>query len=169
MTGAIAFLVFAFHLSAASPGIWIDVPFVRQVKNGCGAASIAMILQYWGERSEAADPGRIHQRTYSLDAEGTYASSMERYFNEHGFRAFAFRGTWTDLRSHLEKGRPLIVCLKLDKATRHYVVVAGAGESFISINDPAGRKLRKLDRAGFEKQWSGSENWTLLALPHRNP
>ena len=34
-------------LAAQQPGVWLDVPFVRQEKNGCGAASIAMVMQYW--------------------------------------------------------------------------------------------------------------------------
>ena len=28
-------------------GVWLDVPFVKQEKDGCGAASIAMVMQYW--------------------------------------------------------------------------------------------------------------------------
>jgi len=34
-------------LSADRPSIWLDVPFVKQEKDGCGAASIAMVMQYW--------------------------------------------------------------------------------------------------------------------------
>jgi len=26
--------------------VWLDVPFVKQEKDGCGAASIAMVMQY---------------------------------------------------------------------------------------------------------------------------
>jgi hypothetical protein len=33
------------------------------------------------------------------------------------------------------------------------------------LNDPARRKLLKQDRVDFEKQWSGVNKWTLLALP----
>jgi hypothetical protein len=33
------------------------------------------------------------------------------------------------------------------------------------LNDPAQRKLLKHDRSGFEKQWSATGKWTLLALP----
>jgi uncharacterized protein YvpB len=49
----------------------------------------------------------------------------------------------------------------------HYVVVAGmdSQNEIIMVNDPAERKLRKLDRATFEKQWGGARRWTLLALP----
>jgi hypothetical protein len=31
---------------AEPAGVWLDVPFVSQEKNGCGAASIAMVVRY---------------------------------------------------------------------------------------------------------------------------
>ena len=38
--------------------VWLDVPFVKQEKNGCGAASVAMVMQFWqrqqGRPSDAA-------------------------------------------------------------------------------------------------------------------
>jgi hypothetical protein len=35
----------------------------------------------------------------------------------------------------------------------------------VMFNDPAGRKLTKLDRKTFEKEWDATGHWTLLALP----
>src|ERR1700690_1093493 len=87
--------------AADPPGVWLDVPFIRQEKNGCGAASIAMVMQYWehqqGEAGKAGktaadDPGEIQHALYSPSAEGIYASSMEKYFQQHGFRTFTFAG-----------------------------------------------------------------------------
>ena len=37
-------------LAADVPGIWLDVPFVKQSRDGCGAASIDMITQYWSRQ-----------------------------------------------------------------------------------------------------------------------
>src|ERR1051325_2629565 len=101
---------------AATSGVWLDVPFVRQEKDGCGAASIAMVMQYWrGQQGKPADPvadaERIQRSLYSPKAHGIYASQVERYFEQHGFQAFVFKGNWSDLRPHLEKGRPLMVAL----------------------------------------------------------
>jgi len=94
---------------------------------------------------------------------------MERYFKEHGFRTFSFSGEWDDLQQHLQKGRPLIVALKPSRGdgSLHYVVVAGmdSEQEILLLNDPARRKLLKQDRAGFERQWSATGKWTLLALP----
>jgi hypothetical protein len=35
----------------------------------------------------------------------------------------------------------------------------------IMLNDPAQRKLLKSGRAEFEKDWNGTHNWMLLAVP----
>jgi ABC-type bacteriocin/lantibiotic exporter with double-glycine peptidase domain len=160
--------------AAEDSGVWLDIPFVKQEKDGCGAASIAMVMQYWFERqnrsdTETIDAAEIHRALYRAGARGVYASAMERYFKQRGFNTFAFRGEWDDLLNHLRKGRPLIVALKPPEADAplHYVVVAGLDPKagLVLLNDPARRKLLKQDRADFEKQWSGVNKWTLLALP----
>jgi ABC-type bacteriocin/lantibiotic exporter with double-glycine peptidase domain len=160
---------------AGTTELWIDVPFVKQEKNGCGAASIAMVMQYWLRQQgrptdgSAANSIEIQSALYDPSANGIYASAMERYFQQHGFRTFSFRGEWSDLHQHIVKGRPLIVALKPAEAggPLHYVVVAGLDRDrgLVLLNDPAQRKLLKQERSGFEKQWSGTDNWTLLALP----
>ena len=160
--------------AAGSGGVWLDVPFVRQERNGCGAATIAMVMQYWlkqqgGSASDSPDVTEIQRALYVPGAHGIYASAMERYFQQHGFRTFSFSGEWNDLQQHLQKGRPLIVALKPSGADvpLHYVVVVGLDweQGLLLLNDPAQRKLLKQDRSGFEKQWSATGKWTLLALP----
>jgi ABC-type bacteriocin/lantibiotic exporter with double-glycine peptidase domain len=156
--------------AADLPGVWLDVPFVQQEKDGCGAASIAMVMQYWRVQgqpsSQDSDAAQIQHSLYSAKAHGIYASDMERYFKEKGFRTFTIRGEWEDLKQHLDKGRPLIVALKpAAGGALHYVVVAGLGPKDVLINDPAQRKLLKQDRSSFEPEWNAAGKWTLLALP----
>ena len=43
-----------------------------------------------------------------------------------------------------------------------------SGQGWVLVNDPAQRKLLKLDRAAFEKGWKAAQNWTLLALPRQD-
>ncbi len=160
-------------LAAQQPGVWLDVPFVKQEKNGCGAASVAMVMQYWQRQQgsvSSEDAEQIQQALYSRQAHGVYASAIESYLQERGFRTFAFRGEWKDLREHLEKGRPLIVALKTGRDNLHYVVVAGLNwqEGVVLKNDPAERKLLKQARSSFEKEWKAAGNWTLLALPQQD-
>ena len=150
-------------------GLWLNVPFVQQEENGCGSAALAMVMRYWEDRGgtaagETADARHIQNDLFSPVDRGIPASAMAPYLEAHGFRAIAFHGQWADLREQLAKGRPLIVCLDGGKAL-HYVVVAAWDDNAAAVNDPADRKLRRLDRREFEKRWKAAGNWTLLAVP----
>jgi ABC-type bacteriocin/lantibiotic exporter with double-glycine peptidase domain len=172
----LALMLCLFNVAAvAEPsGLWLDVPFVKQEENGCGAASIAMVMQYWmlqqgRPQSPNADAIQIQRALYSGHARGIHASDLEGYLQQEGFRTFAFRGEWTDLKQQLEKGRPMIVAVKPDSGNiaLHYVVIAGLDweQGLVMVNDPAQRKLLKQDRSSFEREWSAAGKWTLLALP----
>jgi ABC-type bacteriocin/lantibiotic exporter with double-glycine peptidase domain len=154
-------------------GIWIDVPFVPQQKDGCGAASIAMVMQYWQQSNAQsihtnADPDQILRAIRSNEAHGIYAADMVHYFEQNGFRTFEFAGERADIERHLAKGRPLIAAIKpASGLPLHYVVVAGIDpeEHIVLLNDPAQRKLLKEGDARFDEEWKAAGNWTLLALP----
>ncbi|HTV16242.1 MAG TPA: C39 family peptidase [Acidobacteriaceae bacterium] len=156
-----------------APGEWIDVPFVAQPRDGCGAASLAMVMQYWAaQQHTAASPAShvtaIQRQILSPRQHGSSPESMEAYLRANGFQAFALSGTWNDLVDHIGKGRPLIVALRPRGQTAlHYVVVVGIdpARNLVTINDPADRKLLPIDRADFERDWRATHNWTLLALP----
>jgi ABC-type bacteriocin/lantibiotic exporter with double-glycine peptidase domain len=161
-------------LAAQPPGIWIDVPFVAQVRDGCGSAAISMVMQYWENQaghaaSNWADPVRIQSLLYSPAEGGIPASKMRTYFQEAGYHAFAFSGNWDDLKHHIQEGRPMIVSLKASGplGPLHYVVVAGVDteREYVYLNDPAQQKLMRISREGFESEWKPTHNWTLLAVP----
>src|ERR1700688_2219615 len=163
-----------FALAAETPSLWIDVPFVAQVKNGCGSAAIAMVMGYWEKKTEhgagdSVDAGKIQAALYSPAEEGIPASAMKRYFEDAGYRTFRFVGDWGELGHHLERGRPLIVSLKPSgpHGPLHYVVVVGidSARGTIYLNDPAQQKMLRLSREGFESEWKATEHWTLLAVP----
>lgn len=167
-------LLAAVGASAQAPGaVWLDVPFVPQPREGCGAASISMVMAYWnGQNGTAAAPANdvnnIQRVLYSPRKHGIAASAMVEYFKQHEYQAFAFSGTWTDLDQHLRKGRPLIAAIKPPgQAELHYVVIDGIDpvHSLVTMNDPAERKLLTEERTAFEKDWSATHNWLLLAVP----
>jgi ABC-type bacteriocin/lantibiotic exporter with double-glycine peptidase domain len=157
----------------AGAAMWIDVPFVSQPRNGCGAASLSMVMKYWAAKqgmtaATESDVDQIQKALYIPKDHGIPAPSMKQYLQQHGFLAFALSGSWSDLEQQLAKGRPLIVALKPQGQTElHYVVIDGidSERSLISMNDPAVRKLLTQGRARFEKDWSATHNWVLLAVP----
>jgi uncharacterized protein YvpB len=164
--------------NADKAGIWLDVPFIKQTVEGCGSASIAMLLQYWSAHGtqiapERADADAIQKQLYSRKGRGIYASDLEKYLRESGFRVFALRGEWGDLRDHLSKGRPLILSIEpgSSRAPLHYVVATGMDwqRDAVFVNDPARGKLLRIERAEFEKEWLATKNYLLLAVPASAP
>jgi predicted double-glycine peptidase len=174
LAGALFLACFAVAAEGA-PGLWLDVPYIHQEKDGCGSASLAMILRYWQSKNASvaegrADPVRIQLELYAAKPRGIYASDMERYLRASGFDVYASRGEWGDLRLQVAKGRPLIAGLKPKGGPAHYVVIVGIGpdDAEVLVNDPERGKQMHIERADFEKGWRGTENWTLLAVPHQS-
>ena len=132
-----------------------------------------MVMQYWAGKQGTAVPedssvSRIQHQLYSPREHGIPAEAMGGYLRHHGFQAFAFPGKWSDLEEQIVKGRPLIVALRPQGQTAlHYVVIDGvdAARGLVTMNDPAERKLLNEERARFEREWSATHNWTLLAVP----
>ena len=158
--------------SDARPEVWLDVPFVRGDKNLCGAAAVSMVLQYWQKVTpDTSLPvpsfSRIFQALQSSETEGVLGSQMKAYLASLGYEVFVFKGEWEDIENHISKGRPLIAALGTRGALDHYVVVTGLNhpEKVVLINDPARRKLLKLNRKDFQKAWQQTSFWTLLTLP----
>ena len=153
--------------------MWIDVPFVAQPREGCGAASLSMVMQYWAAKegksaTPDADVARIQKELYSKRERGIPARQMGEYLRQHGFEAIAFPGKWSDIEEQIAKGRPLIVALRPEgQSELHYVVIDGIDSvhGLVTMNDPAVRKLLNEERSQFEKEWSATRNWTLLAAP----
>ena len=159
--------------SPAQSGVWLDVPFVKQPREGCGAATVAMVIAYWQkqqgrENDRAGDVNYIQQALYSKQAHGIRASQLQDYFEQQGFETHVFSGDAGLLAHHVARGRPLIAALQpAARAPLHYVVIAGieSDHHTVLINDPAGRKLLKVGLSNFESQWRATGHWTLLAVP----
>lgn len=167
----------ASAMLAAGRGVWIDVPFVAQTRNACGAANAAMLLRYWAGKGvplKGADASldQLHARLYSAEERGALGSELAEALEEAGLRTFTFEGGYADLNEHLAQGRPLIVCLKpRGQARLHFVLVVGLdpGADVVLVNDPARRKLSKMDRGEFLSSWASAGHWALLAVPRRLP
>ena len=148
----------------------LDVPFYSQQKNGCGAASVAMVAHYWANQAgvESPPPLEVYRSLYDESRQGVPLSGMRTYLERLGYRAFTFRGEWTDLVKQTGRGRPVIVGLqKNEHAELHFVVVTGVSLSEVAVNDPAKRSARKVQRGAFARQWAQAGSWMLLAAPVR--
>lgn len=166
--GALAF--FAGLCAAQTPGL--DVPFIQQQKNGCGAASVAMVMRYWNQHSAAPaaalSPLDVYRRLYRPELNGIQLAEMKRFLEEQGYQAYTLRGEWKDLDQHLAKGRPVIVALKpSSRKAVHFAVLSGAAGGDVLLNDATKKGPGRMARGKFDAQWSRAERWMLVAAPAR--
>ena len=161
--------VAVFTLAAALAAEPLAVPFVAQQKNGCGAASVSMVMQYWaGQRSgtQYPDPAAVYASLYDPALRGIPLVEMKRYFEGQRFRAYTLHGEWADLAAHVGKGRPVSVSLKKRGAgPMHFAVVTGTTPDQVLLNDPTRQKTTRMKRPAFEKLWRKADRWMLLAVP----
>src|SRR5438874_873112 len=108
MPGVIVILLSFVSAASAAPdalwpdAFWIDVPYVHQEENGCGSASVAMVISYWQARGALSaitppDPAAIQRELYVPTQKGIPAESLRAYLEHDGFTAIAFSGEWEDL------------------------------------------------------------------------
>lgn len=154
--------IFVMLTALLVASVSLSVPFVPQVKGTCGAASLAMVLDYWG-RPTPHDT--IASALLRPDLQGITGSELAEFARWLGMTAVAYRGDRWQLRDYLKKGRPLIVAWKQKRGRFHNVVVTGFDGETILVNDPDEGASRRVSGKTFEKRWAGAGYWTLLVLP----
>lgn len=142
----------------------LPVPLIRQAKNGCGAASVAMVASYWDPRG-APDHREVYEKLIDAEGKGIELGRMKDYLENIGFRAFTLRGQWADLERQVSRGRPLIVGLRGGTKRLHFAVLTGLEPEHVWLNDPTKKKAQRVGRSKFEKQWAAADRWILLATP----
>jgi tetratricopeptide (TPR) repeat protein len=148
----------AFALAAVAAAA-LNVPFVPQEKDTCGAAALAMVLAYWGQPVAHDD---IAGALLKKELRGIPGSELARFARERGLTATAYKGDLGHLRTFVERGRPLIVAWDMGRGRFHDVVVVGFEGDDVVVNDPARGPSRREDAQTFERRWSGAGHWTLL-------
>lgn len=140
----------------------LDVPFVPQVEDTCGAAALAMVLRFWGhEASHDALAAELQAR----ELKGVAGSRLAEAARTRGLGAVAYRGDADQLRESVGKGRPLIVAWDMGRGRFHDVVVIGFDGDDVVVHDPARGASRTVKAHTFEDRWAGAGHWTLLMMP----
>ena len=167
-----ACLVTLLAVSLSFGGV-LEVPVMRQQKDGCGAAALAMVLDYWrAARPELAlppaDPEALFRALYSPEDQGIPAAALIRHLDRLRFHALPLQATRADVEGQLAQGRPLIAALK-EGSRLHYVVIRGTELDTVWINDPWDGKPHRLPWRSFDQRWKGGGRWLLLAVPLATP
>jgi ABC-type bacteriocin/lantibiotic exporter with double-glycine peptidase domain len=139
----------------------LAVPFIPQQKDGCAAASLAMVLRYLNVE---ADERAIAESLLEPALHGIRGSRLAAFAEQQGLVAIPYAGDLENLRDYVAKGRPLIVAWHMGRNRYHNVVVVGFDElqDEVVFHDPARGPARRLARPTFEKRWAGAGHWTLV-------
>lgn len=121
------------------------VPTILQMEAvECGAASVAMVLAYYGRWIPLEDL-RVQ---CGVTRDGSNAGQLARVARAHGLEAKGKRYEIEDIRK--ESTRPLILFWGFG----HFVVFEGMRGDRFQLNDPAGGR-RLVDEAEFSKSFTG--------------
>ena len=143
------------------------VPEVRQVAQAdCGAASLAMVLGYWGRASTRDE---ISAANPPAPERGLHAATLRDLARRQGLQAFLIPGQLTDLERELQRGHPVLVGVVKRYGRRtypHYEVVVGMSHRTqrILTLDPADG-LRVDSREGFAAEWAAAGQVALIVYP----
>jgi ABC-type bacteriocin/lantibiotic exporter with double-glycine peptidase domain len=154
-------------LAAAIPFLLaatLDVPYVPQQKDTCGAAALSMVLRYWGV---AVSHDEVAGELLQPELRGIAGSQLAAFAAGRGLTAIAHEGDIDHLRDHVGKGRPMIVAWAMGRGRHHDVVVIGFDDARgrVIVHDPARGAARHVARDTFRRRWAGAGYWTLLVTP----
>jgi ABC-type bacteriocin/lantibiotic exporter with double-glycine peptidase domain len=143
-----------------------DVPFFPQLDYQCGPASLAGVLNYYGD---TVTPGEIAEAIYRQKIRGTVSLDMVLYARQRGFASKWYEGSPDDIVRAVDSGSPLVVMIDLGFSLArayHYMVITGySPQGVIANTGTTPQKLISWER--FISQWKKTHNWTLLITPKK--
>jgi ABC-type bacteriocin/lantibiotic exporter with double-glycine peptidase domain len=143
------------------------VPDVRQIhREDCGAAALAMVLNYWG-RPLTRDG--ISLASPPAPDRGLRAALLRDIAVRQGLQAFLIQGQVGDLDREIHRHHPVLVGMMKRYFFRnypHYEVVVGINrqKQRVLTLDPA-HGLRVNSREGFATEWAKTGRLTLVVFP----
>ena len=144
------------------------VPFYPQVSFQCGPASLAGVLNFFGER---VTPDEIAEAIFRRGIRGTVTLDMVLYARKRGFFAEWYNGSIEDIRRSVDGRVPLIVMLDFGfgrARKNHFMVVVGYTPEGVIANSGRSRE-RLISWEYFLARWNRTKRWTLRIEKKRAP
>lgn len=142
------------------------VPYIKQMTNYCGPATITTVLKYW---QVDADQESVGKEVYDRSIKATNGADMMLYARKKGFSSYSWNSSIPDLKEKLALGIPVIVLQDTSAADRsgHYRVATGYDEKagVIFVSDPYEPDKKEIDYDTFLTLWQRHGNWSLLVCP----
>jgi hypothetical protein len=141
-----------------------DVPFIKQTKDHCGPATLAMAMEKAGH---PVSTDELAAQTFTPGQAGTFQTNMLSASRRQGMMAISI----TDVESLLKEiaaGQPVIVFQNVALSILpkwHYAVAIGYDLKVPELTLHSGeRKNDKMDLRDFERTWLLGKYWGIVIL-----
>ncbi len=143
------------------------VPFIQQMTNYCGPASLASIFAYWKVKVSQKEIGAC---TYDPKTKGTNAGDLLMFCRDRGLSAYSLNGTLFDLKWFISEGYPVLVLQNVSRTdiTGHFRVAMGYDDKagVIILRDSMDSNLVRMKYGDFQYLWEKRGYWAMLVMPH---
>ena len=144
------------------------VPFYPQKEYQCGPASLAAVLNYFGQ---VTSPEEIAEAMYLPRLKGSLNMDLLRYATAQGFDARIQEGSLEYLQSHLSRNQPVIAFLNLGFSffpIGHFLVVVGLDPDQQTVIAYSGtEKDKRIPIRKFLSDWKKTQYWSLMITPRK--
>ena len=142
------------------------VPFYPQLKDFCGPASLASIINYWGGNVSQEEIGK---RIFRKELKGSLSIDMLLYVREKGFNADIIRGDIESVKKEIRENRPVLAFLNVGFKwfpRWHYLVIFGYDDLKKTVLTHSGRKeVKTFKYTDFLNKWKDTDYWGLTIMP----
>jgi predicted double-glycine peptidase len=143
------------------------VPFFSQEAYQCGPTALAIVLDYWYQKTGTdkwLTPEQIAADIYSPTAKGILGIDLVLYGRKTGFEALQYSGNVADLRERVDGGTPVIILVDYGLSfyqSNHFMVVTGYSHSGVIVN--SGRHENQLiSHRELDRIWKKTDYWSLV-------
>jgi predicted double-glycine peptidase len=146
------------------------MPFFKQDAYQCGPAALAMVIDYWYEKTgkgPRVTPEQIVPDIYSPTARGVLGMDLAIYARKQGFATREFSGTVEELKALVDERIPPLILVDFGFSlyqVNHFVVVIGYNRDGVIVT--SGQHENQFIREGeLTRIWRKTGNWTLVIKP----
>ena len=121
-----------------------------------------MVMRYWGATGIYAES---FASLVDKQARGIRGEDLLSSLRHRGWHALSFGGDAALVQRILQNRQPPIALIEDRPGRFHYVVVLAWANGAVVVHDPARAPFTVHREADFERAWSRSKFWTLVATP----
>lgn len=152
---------------AGSPVCKIEgVPRIKQLHNYCGPATLASLLQFYGETATQQEVGKC---VYDAVGRATNGADMLLYARNKGYAAYSWNSGIADAKAKLAAGAPVLVLQQNSERDRsgHYRILTGYDDakSKFYVVDPYYDEITELSYERCGRLWKPMGYWSLVVVP----